>query len=182
MDPYIGEIRMMAIVYPPRNWSDCNGAVIDVRQNPALYSIIGARFGGDGVNTFALPDLAGRAPRGAGQGTNLPSAPWGGTEGTTTTTLTVDQMPSHSHKVETYNGTDKTKFSDVPSAAFVARHLVEGVSSVVESFVAGSTATNTRLSAKAVGTTGKSQLHTNMQPYIAMRYCISLMGVYPERP
>ncbi|WP_421697590.1 phage tail protein [Ancylobacter sp.] len=183
MDPFMGEIRMVAFKYAPEYWSDCNGALIPIEQNPALFSIISNRFGGDGNKTFALPNLTGRAPRGSGTGKDLSPAAWGDTEGAVETTLKVTEMPSHTHMVATYNGLtkDKPKFTDVPTSAFIARHLVENSTSVVESFVAKSTAFDTKLSGKAVDYVGSSEPHENMQPYLAIRYCIALMGVYPDK-
>ena len=96
-DPFIGEIRIFGFGFNPRNWAFCNGAVLQIRQNTALFSILGTTFGGDGVNTFALPDLRGRAAIGVGQGPGLSQQFAGQIGGTETVTLLTTQMPQHNH-------------------------------------------------------------------------------------
>lgn len=173
-DPFLGEIRMFGGNFAPRGWAFCDGQLLQISSNSALFSLLGTTYGGDGRTTFALPDLRGRAPIHAGTGAGLTNKRLGQRGGTETVTLTINQMPSHNHSAVVR--TDSTvASSDKPQEMFPARN-------------AGATPqygpnTNSTLNtgAVSVGNTGGSQSHPNMQPYITIHYIIALQGTFPSR-
>src|SRR5512145_236700 len=107
-DPFLGEIKMVGFNYAPYGWAFCNGQILSIAQNTALFSLLGTTYGGDGQTTFALPDLRGRTPIGAGQGPGLPSYMLGEVVGSPTTTLLNSQMPAHNHRVNASQASDTT--------------------------------------------------------------------------
>lgn len=163
--PFIGEIRMFAGNFAPSGWMFCEGQLLPISGNDALFSLIGTYYGGDGQTTFALPDLRGRAPVHVGPNTQL--AQMGGVENVT---LTVAQIPAHSHVAgaSVANGV-----SDDPTGRVPARNAA-GVPQY-------GTVADTSLAAGALLSTGGSQAHSNMQPYLAVNFIISLFGVYPSQ-
>lgn len=164
-EPFIGEIRPFAFGFPPKGWASCDGQSLLIAQNAALFSLLGTMYGGDGRTTFALPDLRGRAgihPNPAHtQGTR------GGTEGVA---LTTAQIPLHSH---TANCSSVLGTQTSPSGKFWAQ---DSDGNVVFSNTGGAT-----MAAAAIGNTGQSQPHPNMQPYLVVNYCIALQGIFPSR-
>jgi microcystin-dependent protein len=167
--PYIGEIRMFGGNFAPLNWAFCSGQLIPISQNDALFNLIGTTYGGDGVNTFALPDLQGRVPIHVG---TLLGTPYqlGEKAGVETVTLTVNQIPSHNH-------------------AFVASQDSAGATTPENNVVALSTAIknwtpfppNLPMNASALQPVGGSQPHENMMPYLVITFVISLFGVFPSQ-
>jgi microcystin-dependent protein len=170
MDPYIGEIRMFAGNFAPRGWAFCNGQLLAIAQNTALFSLLGTMYGGDGRTNFALPDLRGRVPMHFGQGPGLTPRTQGEQSGSETVTLIAGQMPSHSHAV---NGNQGPGDSTSPAGRYWA------ASSRRDASYAGSA--DTALSPQAVAPAGGSQPHENRQPYLAVSYIIALQGIYPPR-
>jgi len=173
-DPFLGEIRMFAGNFAPRGWALCDGQLLPISNNTALFSLLGTTYGGDGRTTFALPDLRGRAPIHAGQGPGLTNKTLGQKGGEETVLLTVNQLPSHTHTAQ-INADSTVATSDIPKGALPARN-------------AGSTpqygnTPNTALSANSISinTVGGNQAHPNMQPYITINYIIALQGIYPSR-
>ncbi|GAB2866384.1 phage tail protein [Hymenobacter ruber] len=175
-EPYIGEIRPIAISYAPRGWAFCNGQLLPINQNQALFALLGTTFGGNGTTTFALPDLRSRMPVGAG------ALPGGGTysqgqvAGTETVTLTQAQIPAHTHQV---TGTLKT--TDSPEGGNPAGFLPAS-DSTRKQFTDG--AANAPMAAAVTGTTanaGASQGHENRMPYTGLNYVIALVGIFPSR-
>ncbi|MCA0757333.1 tail fiber protein [Paenibacillus sp. N4] len=164
-ESYIGEIKLFGFQFAPRGWALCQGQLLSISQNQALFSILGTTYGGDGVTTFALPDLRGRAPVHTGNGVQLGAA--GGEEAHT---LTAQEMPVHSHTVSA-GGNPATEYTPVGQAWTPAANGAAV-------FSAGA---NTAMNANALSAAGASQAHGNMQPYLAMNYCICLMGVFPSR-
>ncbi|OBZ15961.1 MULTISPECIES: phage tail protein [Bacillales] len=164
-ESFIGDIRLFGFGFTPKNWAACEGQLLPINQNQALFSILGTTYGGNGTTTFALPDLRGRAPVHIGNGINL-----GGKAGEAAHTLTYSEMPAHNHIAQ---GTEKTASEYSPIGHAWA---VPGVNS-------GSYATtpNTTMSPNALSTAGGSQPHSNMQPYLAMNYCICTNGIFPSR-
>ncbi len=168
-DPFVAEIRMFGFTFPPQSWADCNGQIVPIAQNTALFSLLGTTYGGNGTQTFALPNLQNLIPVGIGQGPGLSDYVQGQTGGTTDITLLSNQMPQHNHSFGSSSGdADATN----PASSVPARAAGE------TPFVAGSP--NTPLST-TVGLVGNSQPHNNMMPYLTVRFCICLAGVFPAR-
>jgi microcystin-dependent protein len=159
--PFIGEIRAASFGIVPRGWAYCNGQLLSIAQNQALFSILGTTYGGDGVTTFALPNLQGRVPVGTGNAVQLGEA-----EGQTSVTLLPTQIPSHTH---TFSASSAAGADDPENRGPAA----------AKAYAPAGTAAP--LSASAVGTTGGSQPHDNMQPYLTVNYIIALTGIYPSR-
>lgn len=163
--PYVGEIRMFAGNFAPAGWMFCEGQLLPISENETLFQLIGTTYGGDGESTFALPDLRGRVPMHQGNGFIL--AETGGAE---EITLTVAQIPAHSHWLHASPGLAN---SPAPQARVLAR------SGSVDLFVSPGGAT-ANCNAAALGGTGGSQPHTNMQPYLCVDFIISLFGIFPS--
>lgn len=162
--PYVGEIRMFAGNFAPAGWMLCEGQIVPISENETLFQLIGTTYGGDGESTFALPDLRGRIP--VHQGNGLILAESGGSE---TVTLTVQQIPSHTHPL-------------------LASSAQAGSSDPLNNTLATSTSTNiygppaptTPLNPQSMGATGGSQPHENLQPYLCINFIISLFGIFPS--
>lgn len=168
--PYIGEIRMFGGLFAPLNWAFCNGASIAISQNDALYNLIGTTYGGDGVNTFQLPDLQGRVPVHQGQGPGLSNYALGQKAGTETITLTTQQLPSHMHYAFGAAGGNATSN---PSGAAWGNSGINN-----KSF--GPTATGV-MNNGSLSMTGGSQPHDNLMPFLVISFIISLYGIYPTQ-
>lgn len=169
-EPFLGEIRLFTTDYAPRGWAPCNGQLLSIVQNQALYSLLGTTFGGNGQTTFALPDLRGRVSVGTGQGPGLAPIAQGQVGGETTHTLTVNAMPAHTHMV---NASKKDADVADPSSAVWAKSA-----SPVPFAPAASL---TMMGSSAIGVAGSSQPHENMQPYSVVNFCIAVEGIYPSR-
>ncbi len=170
-DPLLGEIAMFAGNFAPSGWAFCNGQILSIAQNQALFSLLGTTYGGDGRATFALPDLQGRVPVGAGQGPGLLNITLGEMSGEMTHTLTSPEMPLHSHSSVAASALGT---SDSPVGNVLAVNA-EGTKQFSPS---GSAALN----ANAIAPSGGSLPHNNMQPYTGISYIIALVGVFPSRP
>jgi microcystin-dependent protein len=166
-DPYIGEIRMAGFSFAPQEWALCNGQLLNIADNDALFSILGTTYGGDGITTFALPDLRGRVPMHPGG-----SYVQGQSAGETQHTLTAGEIPAHTHQL---------------NASTVASHFADPTGRVLGNVqpndlnifrVQDNTST---LAGTTVGFTGGSQPHENMQPYTVVNFVIALYGIYPPR-
>jgi microcystin-dependent protein len=170
-DPYIGEIRMFTGNFAPLNWAFCDGSIIAIVQNTALFSLIGTTYGGDGVQTFALPDLRGRAPIHQGTGAGLTPRVCGQAFGSENVTLLPGQLPTHTHTAQGSAGgnavTPKSNFWSTDPEGNTAPYA--------------SGPPNAQMNAVAVGVTGNSQSHPNMSPFLAVSYIISLFGIYPSQ-
>ncbi|TCJ12642.1 phage tail protein [Flaviaesturariibacter flavus] len=180
MDPYIGEIRMFAGTFAPRGWMFCTGQLLSIAQNSALFSILGTNYGGDGVSTFGLPNLAGRVPVGTGQGPGLSRKELGQMGGTESVTLLSNQMPAHTHGFAVSNTNGDTT---VPAAGAVLAVVNTGGREPEQhpAYLASGTP-NTPLNPASVQPAGGSQPHDNMMPYLGMNYIIAVEGLYPPRP
>lgn len=172
-DAYVGEIRIFAGNFAPKGWALCNGQLMAISANTALFSILGTRYGGDGKSTFALPDLRERAPMHQGQGPGLTPRELGAAGGASTVTLTTAQMPQHVHLANCQT----TPVTDSPSGAIWANTAGRGAPTIYAP-LANSTTT---LNPQTLGVTGNSQPHNNMQPYLAMNFIICLQGMFPPR-
>ena len=172
MDPYVGEIRAVGFNFAPYGWALCNGQLIAISQNVALFSLLGTYYGGDGKSTFGLPNLQGCAPMHQGSGPGLSSRVIGETGGETAVTLLTTQMPSHTHVAQ--NAAASTAGTPGPTVIF------GGGGRGKEPAYAPAAAPIT-MNAVAIGTTGGNAPHNNMPPYLAVNFIIALQGVYPPR-
>ncbi len=171
-EPFIAEIRIFAGNFAPRNWAFCNGALLPISQNTALFTLIGTTYGGDGRTTTGLPDLQGRAPMHPGNGPGLTSRSLGERSGAETVTLSEAQMGSHSHPVAVKDGEGTTATPD--------NNLFSG-SGVANAYQSDAAETLVAMDEDMLGTSGSSQAHNNMQPYLTVNFIIALQGVYPSR-
>lgn len=172
--PYIGEIQLFGFNFPPRNWAYCNGTLLSIQQNTALFSLLGTQYGGNGTTNFQLPNLIARAACGQGDGNGLTPRTIGETFGAASVTLNVNEMPGHSHPFVIYNQNDTSKRASSPSAGNSL-----GVPSSSAPFTTAGTP-NAQFAPGTCGVSGGNQPHENQQPYLAMNFCISLSGVYPS--
>jgi microcystin-dependent protein len=164
--PYVGEIRMFAGNFAPAGWMFCEGQLLPISENETLFQLIGTTYGGDGESTFALPDMRGRIPIHQGNGFIL--AETGGAE---EITLTVAQIPAHSHPAL---GSSSTTTSNSPTNNIPGRVTIAGV------FPYGTDGPFGQLSPQEIGPVGGSQPHTNFQPYLCIDFIISLFGIFPS--
>ena len=170
-DPFVAEIRIFPFNFAPTGWALCDGQILPLSQNTALFSLLGTTYGGDGKSTFALPDLQGRAPMHPGQGKGLSLYDLGQQGGTDNVTLLESELPLHPHQLR--GNTLDTADTNVPSpnAAFA---LSSGGTLY-------QTAMNAQLAPEALAPAGGSLPHNNMQPYLTLTFCIALQGVFPPR-
>ncbi len=172
MDPFIAEIKLFGGNFAPRGWALCQGQLLPISQNQALFSILGTMYGGDGRTTFALPDLRGRVALSSGQGPGLSNYAEGHKGGAEQVTLNTNQIPAHNHGL---HANEKAATTNAPAGAALAN--TRGRDWDYDS----SGDVNTTLSDKSIGHTGGGQSHENRQPYLAVNYIIALEGVFPSR-
>ncbi|WP_105172806.1 phage tail protein [Pseudoalteromonas sp. T1lg24] len=173
-DPFIGEIRMFAGNFAPRQWAMCNGQVIAISQNDALFSLIGTFYGGDGRSTFAIPDMRGRIPMQWGNGPGLTPRPIGQKTGEETVTLLPTQIPSHTHAFQA----SLDSVSSVDPTNTVLGTFAASDQMYTETFEQADKGT---MNSSSVMNAGGSQAHTNSMPFQCLTYIICLLGVYPSR-
>jgi microcystin-dependent protein len=171
MDPYMSEIRLMAFNYPPKGWATCDGQLLPINQNQALFALLGTMYGGNGQTNFALPDLRSRVPVHVGSGY---AATQGATGGEAAHTLTVSELPQHIHPAY---GT-----SDAASSGSPAGNLLATVDSTTFGSAYQGAGGLAAMAATAVTNSGGSQAHENRQPHIQLSFCIALVGDFPSRP
>ena len=174
--PYVGEIRIFAGNYAPAGWNFCDGTLVAISANTTLFQLIGTTYGGDGVNTFALPNLQSRVPihQGTGSG-GIGTYTMAQTTGTETVTLTTQQIPSHNHLVNA--ATSGQVLS--PSNAFLANATSSGQPGNI--LVYEAPPPGSKLNPATIQNDGGSQPHSNIQPYLAINYIISLFGIFPSQ-
>ncbi len=173
-EPFLAEIRLFGFNFAPRGWALCNGQLMSISQNTALFSLLGTFYGGDGRVTFGLPNLMGSVPMGTGSGPGLTQHFQGEIGGEQFVTLVDSEMPTHRHDLMANSApgdlpTPGPSFSLARSAPFIYK-------------TPGGAAAAQPLSPSAVGVIGGSQPHNNMQPYLTVNFCIALQGVFPQRP
>ncbi len=164
-EPFLGSILLFAGNFAPQGWAFCNGQILPITQNTALFSLLGTTYGGNGTSTFALPDLRGRVPIHFGQGPGLSSYVEGQVGGAENVTLIATQMPQHQHLQPATNGDEGT---NRPNGAVPARGGVYAASSDGSALAPTSAA-------------GGNQAHENLQPYLALNFIIALQGIFPSR-
>ncbi|MGA8213805.1 MAG: tail fiber protein [Candidatus Sulfotelmatobacter sp.] len=167
-EPFIGQISMVGFNFAPKGYALCNGQLLSISQNTALFSILGTFYGGNGTSTFALPDLRSRAPIHTGQGAGLSPYVIGQNGGTENVTLLSTQMPQHSH-TPSANSTTVNQAS--PAAGFWGNSQQSNYSA----------SASVALATGAVGQAGSSQPHSNIQPYLTINFVIALVGIFPSR-
>jgi microcystin-dependent protein len=171
-DPFVAEIRMFPFNFAPRGWAFCDGQILPISQNTALFSLLGTTYGGDGNSNFALPDLLGRAPMHPGQGQGLSLRDLGETGGNESVTLLESEIPLHNHQiaVNVIDGPAESNNPEGKVLGFSNRPLYATVLS-----------SSTAMSLSTLATAGGSIPHNNMMPYLAVNFCIALQGVFPPR-
>ncbi|MCZ8513242.1 tail fiber protein [Paenibacillus filicis] len=174
-NPFLAEIRIFAGNFPPKGWALCDGRLLPISQNTALFSLLGTTYGGDGKSNFALPNLMDRAPLGQGQGPGLSLYDLGSSGGEAAVTLTSTEMPAHSH---TLNGSSAPGNQDSPAGALWADTpgLAAG-----QAYDASASPDWVPMDASAMAVAGGNQPHNNKQPYLGLTFIIAMQGVYPPR-
>jgi microcystin-dependent protein len=162
-EPFVAEIRMMSFGFAPRGWAMCNGQLLPINQNQALFSLLGTTFGGNGQTNFALPDLRGQTPMHVGNGHNL-----GEKAGAQAVTLSISQIPTHTHVAQGSSTTGNSQTAANNVLGVVAGRLYTDVANV------------TTLSPTTITFTGGSQAHLNMQPFLTINFSIALQGIFPS--
>jgi microcystin-dependent protein len=163
-DPYIGEIKVISFTYPPRGWAFCNGQLLPINQNQALFSILGTMYGGNGQTNFALPNMQGRIPLHQSPGYSVGQA-----AGETAHTVTINEMPAHLHPAVAQSAPSNPGVS--PAGAIWAQ----------ASAAAYAPAPNITMNPAAVQNSGGSQPHENQAPYLVLNFVIALVGIFPSR-
>ena len=175
-DPFVAEIRIFPFNFAPKGWAFCDGQLLPLSQNTALFSLLGTTYGGDGKSTFALPDLQGRAPMHPGQGQGLSDHFLGEESGSETVTLLQSEIPAHNHFVG--RASDQPATSATPVANVWA--LGGSVRAQVNLYNPGPP--TAAMKSDVIQPAGGSLPHNNMQPYLTLNFCIALQGVFPARP
>lgn len=167
-EPFLSEVRIMSFVFPPKGWALCNGQLLPINQNQALFSLLGTTFGGDGRVNFALPDLRGRTPIHVGSSHTL-----GERGGEQAHTLSISEMPTHNHFVSASGSQGN---SSDPRTVNGGNLLAQDPGNVYSTNVTGLADLNTG----SVSSVGGSQAHSNMQPFLSLSFCIALQGIFPS--
>jgi microcystin-dependent protein len=170
VDPFVAEIRIFPFNFAPTGWAFCNGQLLPISQNTALFSLLGTTYGGDGKSTFALPNMQGNVPMHPGQGPGLSLHDLGETAGSATVTLIESEMPFHTHALQASqgDGTDQAPLDQLYATGIgIGQYANAGAL--------------TQLAVTALAPTGGSLPHNNMQPYLTLSFCIALQGVFPPR-
>ena len=169
-DPFVAEIRIFPFNFAPRGWAWCDGQLLPLSQNTALFSLLGTTYGGNGASNFALPDLQGRAPMHPGQGPGLSLHDLGETGGSETVSLLESEIPSHSHAI---NASQSDAYSRIPVGDLPATGIGIGLYAL--------TGSSASMSPNTLAPSGGDQPHNNMMPYLTYYFCIAMQGVFPPR-
>ena len=177
-DPFVGEIRVFGFNFAPRGWALCNGQLLPLSQNTALFSLLGTQYGGDGRSTFGLPNYQGSVAVSQGQGSGLSVWDVGQSQGETSTTLLLSEIPVHNHvlNVTSANGTQVTSTN-----AQLARGFKGTLASSTTARMYSAAAPDQPMSPQALNIAGSGLPHNNMMPYLTFNFCIALQGVFPPR-
>jgi microcystin-dependent protein len=171
-DPFLAEIRIFSCTFAPDGWAFCDGQILAISQNTALFALLGTKYGGDGRSTYALPNMQGNVPINQGQSPGTSSYVVGQRAGTQTFTLMTDHMPQHSHTVESAP-------ANFPGNSDIVGNNAFAKSAQGNAYVAPASFVN--MSPFAVSTVGNNQAHNNMMPYLTLNFCIALRGIFPPR-
>ncbi|UWZ86116.1 phage tail protein [Occallatibacter riparius] len=176
-DPFLAEIRILPLNFAPKGWAMCDGQLMALSQNTALFSLLGTTYGGNGINTFALPNLQGCVPLQPGQGPGLSLYDLGESSGTQTVTLIQSEMPMHTHTLGCVDGTRVSGETTNPTNSMLAK---AGGTTPPTPYIPPPS-TPGQLNANVVGLAGGSQPHNNMMPFLTLNFCIALQGIFPAR-
>lgn len=171
MDPFIGEIKLVPYNFAPQGWALCQGQILPIAQNTALFSLLGTTYGGNGQTTFALPDLRGRCIVHTGQGAGLSFVALGEQNGVENVTLNTGQIPAHSHSFQVQSG----NATELGSSGNFSAKATGSVGNIYGAAAGATFPVNT------VQPAGGTLPHSNMQPYLVLNYCIALQGIFPQR-
>lgn len=171
-DPFVAEIRIFSFNFAPRGWAWCNGQLMPISQNTALFSLLGTTYGGDGKSTFALPNLQGSAPMHPGQGPGLSLHDLGEVGGVENVTLIQSEMPLHNHNIRADSQDPADVQAPGPNVYLALSHNGNGY---------GPNGNQTQMAAQTVALNGSSQPHNNMMPYLTLYFNIALQGIFPPR-
>ncbi|HRY42748.1 MAG TPA: tail fiber protein [Thermoanaerobaculia bacterium] len=170
-DPFVAEIRIFPFNFAPKGWAFCDGQILPLSQNTALFSLLGTTYGGDGKSNFGLPNMQGNAPMHPGQGPGLSLHELGETGGSDTVSLLESEIPAHAHTLRA----DVLDIADTNVVSPTASFALSSGGTLYQSTA------NVSLSGNALAPAGGDQPHNNMQPYLTLNFCIALQGVYPPR-
>jgi microcystin-dependent protein len=170
-EPFLGQLLLVPYNFAPRGWAFCNGQILPIAQNTALFSLLGTTYGGNGQTTFALPDLRGRCALSAGQGPGLSSYDLGQVGGVESATMTVNQMPVHGHTPLNIQASSSTKLNATPANNNLG----------AATFYTNGALDSTLTPGGSTGNAGGSQPFSLLQPYLVLNYCIALEGIFPSR-
>ncbi len=173
-DQFLGEIRLVGFNFAPVGWAFCQGQLLPINQNTALFSLLGVQYGGDGRTTFALPNLQGNVAVDQGQGPGLSDYSVGQVGGSPTATVATNQLPAHAHGFDAFTGRGRSTHPNPVEGDAVT------VSGAVDVYAPGSGGTNTQMQS-TIGQTGGGQAHDNIMPSLALNYIIALQGIFPPR-
>ena len=178
-EPFLGEIRIMGFNFAPRGWATCDGQILPIAQNTALFALLGTNFGGNGQTTFGLPDFRGRMPMAAGQSPGLSPYVVGEAAGVENVALLLQELPAHNHgvAVTTTVGTVPTSNGNQLARAQIGN----AISGITQIRVYSSGQPNVPMSPNVLRPTGGSQPHNNMMPYLGLTFCIAMAGIFPPR-
>lgn len=171
-EPFIGEIKMVGFNFAPRGYATCDGQLLPIAQNTALFSLLGTTYGGNGQTTFALPDLRGRVAIHQGTGAGLTPRQIGSNGGAETATLTTAQLPAHNHPLQAQSAAGNSRD---PGGNALAQEAT------AQTATYSATAPNVAMNAASVGNTGTGQGHENMSPFLVVNFVIALEGIFPPR-
>lgn len=187
---YLAQIDLFSFNFAPKGWAMCNGQLLPIAQNTALFSLLGTTYGGNGTTTFALPDLRGRVPISFGQGAGLSNYALGEVGGSDSVTLALTEMPAHTHTIDASGVTATAKCKNGAGNQQTPVGNVPAIDAAGQSPIYSNVAPDANMRAGAVtlggsataANTGGGQPHDNHQPYLVMNYCIALQGIFPSRP
>jgi microcystin-dependent protein len=170
-DPFLAEVRIFPFPFAPRGWALCNGQVLPISQNTALFSLLGTTYGGNGTSNYGLPNMQGNVPMHPGQGPGLSQYVLGETGGSPTVTLVQSQMPSHPHALMAEAQLQGNKSGPSSTTSYAK----------TKSGTPYQAANNAAMAPTAIGFSGSNQPHNNMMPYLTLNFCIALQGIFPPR-
>jgi microcystin-dependent protein len=182
-DQFVAEIRIFPFNFPPTGWAFCDGQLMPISQNTALFSLLGTTYGGDGKSTFALPDMQGNTPMQPGQGQGLSLRDLGEMSGVESITLLQSEIPVHTHTAQSAAIASPQANTDQPgptAALGRGNYTFQGNSGAVPYYFTG--APDIAMNFQSLGIAGGGLPHNNMQPYLTLNFCIALQGIFPQRP